>query len=82
MAENQILSGHFVATQDRFQACDGTVLILQDTTEFSYKRESPNAIGFTRKTNSAKDKKGRPWLHSVCGVLMHSSLAITTEGLP
>lgn len=31
--------------------------------------------------NSGKDKDGRFRMHTVCGLLMHSSLAITTEGL-
>jgi len=29
-----------------------------------------------------KNKKGRPLHYTVCGILMHSSLAVTTEGLP
>ncbi|MCP1850116.1 MULTISPECIES: IS4 family transposase [unclassified Bradyrhizobium] len=50
----------------------GTDLVLHDTTEFSFKREKPDLIGFTGKT------AGR----TQCGILMHSSLAVTTEGLP
>jgi len=29
-----------------------------------------------------KGKKGMPCLHTVCGILMHSSVAVTTAGLP
>lgn len=50
-------------------------MILQDTTEFSYKRDAPEKIGFTGKTNSRKDKAGRLQKHTVCGMLMHSSVA-------
>jgi hypothetical protein len=63
-------------------ATDGPVLVLHDTTEFSYKRESADAIGITKSINSGRDKTGRLRAHTVCGILMHSSLAVTTEGLP
>jgi Transposase DNA-binding len=79
--EEAILSGHFEATHDRFAATDGYVLVLHDTTEFSFKREKPELIGSTRKVGR-KDKKGRITSHTVCGILMHSSLVVTTEGLP
>jgi hypothetical protein len=79
--EEAILSGHFQATHDRFVATSGYVLVLHDTTEFSFKREKPELIGSTCKVNS-KDKKGRIRFHTVCGILMHSSLVVTTEGLP
>lgn len=80
--EEEILSGHFEATRDRVAASDGTILVLQDTTEFSYKRENSGAIGITHLSPTRKDKDGRPSLHTVCGMLMHSSLAVTTDGLP
>jgi hypothetical protein len=32
--------------------------------------------------NSGKDKAGRSRMHTVCGLLMHASLVVTTEGLP
>ena len=44
--EQAILAGHFQATRDRAQASRGPLLILQGTTEFSYKREQPESIGF------------------------------------
>jgi len=40
------------------------------------------AIGITKSINSGKDKQGRVRSHTVCGIMMHSSLAITTDGLP
>lgn len=36
----------------------------------------------TKSVNSGRDKDGRWRHHTVCGMLMHSSLAVTTEGLP
>jgi hypothetical protein len=80
--EADILSGHFDATRTRFEAARGTVLLLQDTTEFTYQRARPELVGFTKDINSGKDKKGRYRHHTLCGILMHSSLAVTTDGLP
>jgi len=80
--EGEILSGHFAATRDRFWRTDGPVLLIQDTTEFIYKRERPRDVGFTKAINSGRDKRGRLRHHTLCGMLMHSSLAVTTDGLP
>lgn len=82
VSEEDILAGHFQATRERFADVDGPVLILHDTTEFSFKRENPDLIGSTRTTTGGRNKAARPGLHTVCGLLMHSSLAVTTEGLP
>jgi hypothetical protein len=73
---------HFQSTRDRTAATDGPVLVLHDTTEFSYQREKSGAIGITKAINSGRDKAGRLRSHTVCGILMHSSLAVTTAGLP
>ena len=43
--EGVILAGHFAATAARFTATPGTVLVLHDTTEFSFTRDTPEAIG-------------------------------------
>ncbi|HYM61719.1 MAG TPA: IS4 family transposase [Thermoanaerobaculia bacterium] len=80
--ESDILAGHFQSTHERTVATDGPVLVLHDTTEFSYQREDVDAIGITKSVNSGRDKEGRVRAHTVCGILMHSSLAVTTEGLP
>jgi Transposase DNA-binding len=82
ISEADILAGHFQSTRDRAAAAGGLVLVLHDTTEFSYQRESSEAIGITKSINSGRDKAGRLRSHTVCGILMHSSLAVTTEGLP
>src|SRR5215467_6167565 len=82
VSEADILAGHFQSTRDRAAAAEGLVLVLHDTTEFSYQREKSEAIGITKSINSGRDKTGRLRSHTVCGILMHSSLAVTTEGLP
>ena len=80
--EGDILGGHFAATRGRFDESDGPILVLQDTTEFTYQRRDPHAVGFTKSVNSGRDKDARLRHHAVCGILMHSSLAVTQEGLP
>ena len=80
--EADILAGHFTSTRDRFAATDEIVLVLHDTTEFSYQREKTEAIGITKVTNSGRDRTGRLRAHTVCGILMHSSLVVTASGLP
>ncbi len=82
VSEKEILAGHFKATRDRFTGTKGFVLILQDTTEFCYHRKKPEDIGFTTITYTRGPKTPRPNFHTVCGLLMHSSLAVTTDGLP
>ncbi|MFC3314914.1 IS4 family transposase [Falsigemmobacter intermedius] len=82
VSEDKILEGHFAASALRIKATDGPVLILQDTTEFSFKRASPEKIGFTKVSTGRKLKEGRYQKHAICGLLMHASLAITPEGLP
>jgi hypothetical protein len=82
VCEADILSGHFQATAKRFAAVDGPILVLQDTTEFSFKRERPESIGFKQRIRTGNTTDQRKRLHSVCGILMHASLAVTTSGLP
>ena len=82
ISEEEILAGHFQATSRRAAAVDDPVLILQDTTEFTYKRSNPEQIGAIGPTPVGRDLHGRLQYRTVCGLLMHSSLAVTTEGLP
>jgi hypothetical protein len=82
VGEAEILGGHFQATRDRFAGADGLVMVLHDTSEFSYQRRRPERVGQTCRVNSGQDKQGRFRQHTVCGLLMHASLAVTTEGLP
>jgi hypothetical protein len=84
VSEHDILSGHFQASAERVRAIDGPVLVLQDTTTFSYQRERPELIGYTGKTTLRTGKNGvgprQPLTQ--CGILMHSSLAVSADGLP
>ncbi|WP_035484456.1 IS4 family transposase [Geminicoccus roseus] len=82
VSEEQILAGHFQATHARFAATDGVILVLHDTTEFTYQRKRTESIGLTYRVNSGMDRTGRFRMHTVCGLLMHASLAVTMEGLP
>ena len=82
VSEAAILAGHFQSTHDRAAGAEGPILVLHDTTEFTYSREEPDAIGFTKSVNSGRDKKGRLRSHTVGGIMMHSSLVVTTDGLP
>ena len=82
LSERDILRGHFQSTLSRFRATDGTVLVLHDTTELSFRREEKHAVGMTRVSYKSRGKDGRPRLHTVCGLLLHSSLIVTLEGLP
>ncbi|WP_461284199.1 transposase DNA-binding-containing protein [Acidiferrobacter sp.] len=43
--EGDILAGHFEATADRAASTDGPLLVLHDTTEFSYQRDDIEAPG-------------------------------------
>src|SRR5690554_4261811 len=80
--EDRILAGHFQSSALRVQATDGPILVLQDTTEFSFTRAVPEKIGFTKTSTGRKEKDGRFRQHTLCGLLMHASLAVTPEGLP
>ena len=75
--ESAILSGHFSATARRFSESSGPILVLHDTSEFTFQRERPEKIG---KVNITRPRQGTPV--TVCGLLMHASLAVTTDGLP
>jgi hypothetical protein len=82
VSEDRILAGHFGAAGLRARAVDGSILVLQDTTEFSFQRRAPEKIGFTKLSAGRKGKDGRFSQHTVCGLLMHVSLAVTPDGLP
>jgi len=82
VCEADIFAGHFQSTWGRSQTADGMLLVLHDTTEFSFQRENPKQIGLTRKYRTGKKADRRKPPHKVCGILMHSSLVTTVEGLP
>jgi hypothetical protein len=82
VSEAEILAGHFQSTRDRFRSVDGPVLVLHDTTEFSFRRERPELIGNIGVVGGRRDRTGQAQFSMVCGILMHSSLVVTTDGLP
>lgn len=77
--EQTILAGHFQATRGRVHAAAGPVLVLHDTTEFSYMRDKPELVGLS---GGSVRRNGQETTGKRCGVLMHSSLVITEFGLP
>ena len=70
--EEEILSGHFASTHARAAAIEEPLLVLHDTTEFTFQANGPS-VGLI--TNLPRQR-------TVCGLLMHSSLVVTTDGLP
>ena len=80
VSEAEILKGHFHSTKKRIEACSGPILILHDTTEFTYKRKGEHDLGLVHRIKL----KGRAGLveYTLRGILMHASLAVTPEGLP
>ena len=57
-------------------------MVLHDTTEFSYHRANVRATGILHRSPIGLDRDGKPRHYVVCGIQMHSSLAVTTAGLP
>ncbi len=82
VTEGEILAGHLQSTRERFAATEEVVLVLHDTTEFSYHRADRQAVGILHRSPIGLDRDGKPRHYVVCGIQMHSSLAVTTEGLP
>ncbi len=82
VSEAEILAGHFEATKERCTASGGPILVLHDTTEFTFKRGDAHTVGITRKAVAGKYRDGALRYYASCGIFMHSSLAVTTEGLP
>ncbi len=80
--EDAILAGHFQATACRFGATAGLVLVVQDITEFSCRRAKPETIGAIGRAPIGRDHNGNPQTYTQCGLLMHTSLVVTPEGLP
>jgi hypothetical protein len=82
VGEAEILAGHFAATASRLAATEGPILILHDTTEFVYHRVRPEPIGLTGQYPCRNTSYDRRQFYTVCGLLMHSSLGVTPDGLP
>lgn len=71
VSEEAILSGHFHSTRERVSLVEDRVLVLHDTTEISFKHND-GTIGLL----------GQIGQRTAFGILMHSSLVVTREGLP
>lgn len=82
VSEEEILRGHFQSTQQRAEVAEGPILVLHDTSEFVYKREDETILGLISRPARGRDPEGRLRHHTVRGILMHSSLAVSVEGLP
>ena len=78
VSEAEILAGHFRATRERVAAVGGRILVLHDTTEFSYMRENIGLLHQPKHGPNDRWRKANP----LCGISMHSSLAVTEAGLP
>ena len=81
VSEDQIMAGHFQATRDRLSQAGQKILMLHDTCEFSFQREKDSQLGLLGRPSCGKGKDGRLKHVTVRGILMHSSLAITLDGL-
>src|SRR5450755_4001470 len=68
VSEAQILGGHFQATRDRAATIDGPVLVMHDTTEFTYTREDIDAVGKTRINVAGGRADRRPRYYTGCGL--------------
>ncbi len=54
ISEANILAGHFASTRERSAAKSSfPILVLHDTTEFSFKREDGRAVGILQKIRSS-----------------------------
>jgi Transposase DNA-binding len=77
VGEAEILGGHFQATRDRASATSGPILVMHDTTEFTYKREDVDAVGKTRVNFNRAYRDGKPRLYTACASPnSHASAAI------
>jgi hypothetical protein len=82
VSEAEILAGHFAATASRVAATERPILILHDTTEFTYYRVRPEPVGVICQYSCRSPTYDRRQLYTVCGLLMHTSLGVTPDVLP
>lgn len=78
VTEEDILAGHFRSTRERFGGVGGMVLVLHDTTQLSYRRENIGLLHRPKYGPTDRWRKDNP----LCGISLHSSLVLTTGGLP
>ena len=82
VSEEEIQAGHFQSTRERALVQSDPVVVLHDTTEFIFKQEDIDSVRRLNKGAAGKNHLGRTNYYTSCGILMQSSLAVTTEGLP
>ena len=83
LTEQEILAGHFVLTARRVSSsAEETFLVKHDTSEFSYNRGKTSKWGFVSKLPNGKPRSHPDPHRQLRGILLHSSLVITTCGLP
>jgi hypothetical protein len=85
--EDAVLAGHFAATAARCAASGAApLLVVQDTTELVYKWAKPGGqVGLLKRApiwRRGPEGGGKARPLTQCGLLMHSSLVVTPEGLP
>lgn len=78
VTEEDILAGHFRSTRERFGGVGGMVLVLHDTTQLSYRRDDVGLLHRPKHGPTHRWRKDNP----LCGISLHSSLVLTTGGLP
>lgn len=72
----QIMKGHLQKTKDRIGGTRSRVLIIQDTTDLIYTK-------FPSIQDLGVKLRSRPGYKSdVCGLMVHSSFAVTSDGIP
>lgn len=82
ISEADILAGHFQSTRERTIATDGSILVLHDTTRVQLSKRELRRDRDHQEHKQRARQGGPPEVAHGCGILMHSSLAVTTEGLP
>jgi len=60
VSEAEILAGHFQSTCSRFADIAGPVLVLQDTTEFSYQRKRAGRVAATCRSTAGRTRWAAP----------------------
>lgn len=76
------MGGHYSATKARCNEIDGSILVLHDTTEIAYNRSKSEGIGSHRIYSNKRGFYSSDKEVHKCGIYMHPSLTLTTEGLP
>lgn len=75
VTEEDFLAGHFRSTRERFGGVDGPVLVLHDTTQLSYRRESIWLLHQPKHGPTDRWRKEHP----LCSISLHSSLVLSND---